>query len=425
MPELEKHEIVDRFDAFLSNHHSDDLKKLGREYPEQTRIYFNFDELEQYDRRLADGYEREPSVRRAANEALRYHEEIAGAAYLPKARILPKMGRQELRVCDLKTVRHTSYVTVVGKVADAEPIQQKLDDAVQRCNNCGTKNIIDARNRDRTEPHTCRGCERVRVDYELVSRESSFYESREIRLQSIERRANNISAPWTATVELVDDAVFDLQVGDWVRCSGTVSFEIISGTDIEPTLVGYRAEPADPVEEAEDGLQAERFRRAQHELNRGHLLGFTNHVHDLLGDTDNHSFTEEDIKTKIVTPFLEVLGWDPYSRDVLMEYDTGEGERVDYMLAIENEPTVAVEVKGPSVPVTRTKLVQLDKYVAQLNADYGVLTNGSRYKIVRNLPSRERHDPNREGHLVLDATYELLPEFSDEVGLLARAVLDS
>jgi hypothetical protein len=296
------------------------------------------------------------------------------------------------------------------------------------CRNCGTRNHVDARRGARIEPYQCVGCDRKQVEYQFSHEESTFYDAREIQLQPVERYGNSISAPWTVSVELMDDAASGVGVGDWVMCTGTLTFEFVSKNSnrVLPAMEAYKVERFDPEELVEDTKQKALLKNTSHDLTRRHVLGYTTHVEDTLASLDDERmFSEEDVKTKLITPLLELLQWDPLSNEVLMEFKTGSGEhRVDYLLQVDEEPVIAIEAKSLTNSVSRSSLVQLDRYVAQSNADWGLLTNGKRYRLIENPEDRDVYNPNIEGYLVMDATYELLPEFMTEMGFLARSTYD-
>ncbi len=97
--------------------------------------------------------------------------------------------------------------------------------------------------------------------------------------------------------------------------------------------------------------------------------------------------SETRTKTVLIEPLLRALGWDVSEpKKVLTEYHADifgikAGERVDYALMRDGEPTMVLEAKyldRPLNDVTHAK--QLFRYLQNTSAKVGILTNGRRYQ---------------------------------------------
>jgi len=99
--------------------------------------------------------------------------------------------------------------------------------------------------------------------------------------------------------------------------------------------------------------------------------------------------TEEATKTSMVMPFLQVLGYDVFEpTEVIPEYTADyhglkKDEKIDYVLAINKEPKILIEVKSAKTKLPE-KCSQLLKYFHAMKIKFpvrfGILTNGIQYK---------------------------------------------
>jgi len=103
----------------------------------------------------------------------------------------------------------------------------------------------------------------------------------------------------------------------------------------------------------------------------------------------DHVSTEEATKTSMVMPFLQVLGYDVFEpTEVIPEYTTDyhglkKDEKIDYVLAIDKEPRILIEVKSARTFLPE-KSSQLFKYFVAMKTKFpvkfAILTNGIQYK---------------------------------------------
>lgn len=95
--------------------------------------------------------------------------------------------------------------------------------------------------------------------------------------------------------------------------------------------------------------------------------------------------TEEATKHSLVMPLLSILGYDVYDpREVVPEFDADvanrKGEKVDYAICINGQPTIFIECKSVNEPLDmhRGQLVRYFQVVK--DARFGILTNGVQYR---------------------------------------------
>lgn len=95
---------------------------------------------------------------------------------------------------------------------------------------------------------------------------------------------------------------------------------------------------------------------------------------------------EQNTKRKIIEPLIELLGWDILSTDVELEYSVQMGsgtKKVDYALKLEDTPVVFVEAKGCDTRLNQSHNDQLKSYMRQVGVDWGLLSNGREFEILR------------------------------------------
>ncbi|MBF9035551.1 restriction endonuclease [Rhodobacterales bacterium HKCCE2091] len=110
--------------------------------------------------------------------------------------------------------------------------------------------------------------------------------------------------------------------------------------------------------------------------------------------------TEEAVKTSVVLPFLQALGYDVFNpAEVIPEFtaDTPgkKGEKVDYAIQRDGEMMLLIECKGLSTQLTDKHIGQLLRYFTVTSTRFALLTNGREYRFFTDLehPNRMDHKP--------------------------------
>lgn len=137
-------------------------------------------------------------------------------------------------------------------------------------------------------------------------------------------------------------------------------------------------------------------------------------VNDELGDYIERSrslvdsspqMDEQNTRRKLIEPLLEILGWDMLSEDVELEYSVQMGvgtKKVDYALLIEGAPVVFVEAKGVDTAISDSHRNQLKSYMRQVGVDWGLLTNGVQFELLKRKKNQERPDEVSLGNVSLE-----------------------
>ncbi len=107
--------------------------------------------------------------------------------------------------------------------------------------------------------------------------------------------------------------------------------------------------------------------------------------------------TEEAVKTSVVLPFLQSLGYDVFNpAEVIPEFTADavgkKGEKVDYAIKIGDDIRILVECKALNSKLDRKHLAQLYRYFSVTNAKFAILTNGQIYEFYSDLEEPNKLD---------------------------------
>lgn len=95
----------------------------------------------------------------------------------------------------------------------------------------------------------------------------------------------------------------------------------------------------------------------------------------------NTMLTEEAVKTAVVLPFLQALGYDVFNPgEVIPEFTADavgkKGEKVDYAIKLDDQIRILIECKPISTNLDKVHLAQLYRYFSVTSAKFAILTNG-------------------------------------------------
>lgn len=107
--------------------------------------------------------------------------------------------------------------------------------------------------------------------------------------------------------------------------------------------------------------------------------------------------TEEATKTAFVMPFLAALGYNVFDpSEIVPEFcaDVGvkKGEKVDYAILHEGEPTILIECKWCGTNLDQEHAAQLYRYFSVTKARFGILTNGIIYRFFTDIEEPNKMD---------------------------------
>lgn len=136
--------------------------------------------------------------------------------------------------------------------------------------------------------------------------------------------------------------------------------------------------------------------------------------------------TEEAVKTSVVLPFLQALGYDVFNpAEVVPEFTADtigkKGEKVDYAIMRDGEVSILIECKGLSTQLNEKHLAQLYRYFTVTSARFAMLTNGREYRFFTDLD--ESHRLDKRPFFVFDLLDYSAPSVA-ELSKFARATFD-
>lgn len=106
--------------------------------------------------------------------------------------------------------------------------------------------------------------------------------------------------------------------------------------------------------------------------------------------------TEEATKTSLIMPLFQILGYDVFNpTEFIPEFtaDVGvkKGEKVDYAIVLNGEPTILIEAKSVSEKLEKHDS-QLFRYFTTTKAKFAILTNGITYRFYTDLDEPNKMD---------------------------------
>jgi hypothetical protein len=144
-------------------------------------------------------------------------------------------------------------------------------------------------------------------------------------------------------------------------------------------------------------------------------MDFAEKIRELAGLLDknkDHVFTEEATKHSLVMPFLQILGYNIFDpTEVIPEFtaDIGvkKGEKVDYAIAFNNEPSILIEVKSARTVLQPKTISQLFRYFGVTKSKFAILTNGIQYQFFSDFEEKNKMD------IIPFLTVDIVPSIRD------------
>lgn len=136
----------------------------------------------------------------------------------------------------------------------------------------------------------------------------------------------------------------------------------------------------------------------------------------------DHIQTEEATKHSIILPFIQLLGYNVFDpNEVVPEFTadvgTKKGEKVDYAIMVDNQPSILIEAKNITDPL-KSHEGQLYRYFSVTPAKFAILTNGLVFKFFSDIQEPNKMDdlPFLEFNLldIRDAEVTELKKFTKE-----------
>jgi hypothetical protein len=417
MPDEISEDLKTHFADFLEQAYDDEIERFGSQYPEQRYLRVSWHELQNFNAKLADVVVEQPrECLQELEDALRFHTSH-DAAYLPNARAVFCDGPRAAHLNELGAEDIGRFLTVIARIKDVDGPRSNLEVGYFRCRDCESATEVQQQRSELMRPRKCRSCERRRVDFVLKHGKSKYVDTQTAVLEDLESLVDG-GYPLQMDAEFKAQAAGTISAGDWVKISGVVGAELIeNSTNVDLRIEGWAVTPLPRQEVAENSADLDLFTPPEIELTEQHLSAFTEHVDRLLAEFGSgDSMNEEEVKLKIITPLIELLGWDIHSPEVRMEREDRRGGQLDYALQVDDEPKVCVEAKQTN-SLQRADREQIQRYMINEGIEWGLLTDGVDYELFRIETGKTS--------LIFSASYEVIAEYFAELSNIARECFSS
>ena len=383
----ENAELIGIFRDFYIEYYYDEIEQLVESYPQKQRsLYVDWRDIYRFDTEIADDYRNQPKrLQEYAEEALRLHD-------LSES---PSLGRANIRIFNLPDVTDINklesqhrgqLIQLEGWIHNTSDTSPRIVGAAFECQRCGTLTRIPQKNSDLQQPHECGGCER-KGPFILNQNQSEFCDFQKAIFCDAAIMTNDLVSTKEIELRLEADIAGMASKGDYVRVVGVYSLEQTNDTSAvyEPHLAAQSIKKVVPptITASDSWLKDGANRDSENEGDATALEAYVIRSQQVINRSSMMS--ETNVKAKLVTPLIDLLGWNIYSPEVVFEYPTQSGsaeKRVDYALCIDGVPTVCVEAKSLQKSLDR-HVDQLSSYMRQVGADWGLLTNGERIQLLQ------------------------------------------
>jgi len=251
---------LEKIEAFIGKH-QEQLRALGEKYPERKSLILDFEELERFDRDLADRLRKTPDEVMLEFEEVLNNLGILTVVENPKFHIrfrnLPKEKGYTVAVRNITAEYIGKFLAVEGLVNRISDVYPKVQNALFVCNRCDEHNWIAQDKRMLIEPSRCRAC--GKTDFRFIPEESKWIDVQRLEIQEpLEMLKGGEQA---RRIELwVEEDMTDLATaGDQVMVTGTVRLKPpkMKGSVYDKSLEVNHIEPVEKDFEELDITEAE------------------------------------------------------------------------------------------------------------------------------------------------------------------------
>jgi hypothetical protein len=418
---LDGEEFVPRMREFLTTSCEDKLRRFEDSYPSRSIFDVEYEPLSEFDERLAIDYQQNYVEHRShANQAIR-RLSVFDAPMLPDATMRLVSSPESADIPSIEARQIGGLISLSGRVDEVGASELHPTVGIFECLDCSETTVVRQPSVTRREPLECSGCGKRSVEYQLLADRSQFQGRRDILLTDRVSIELGNPDPLTIDVRVADDLVNAVEEQDWVSITGSLhpEFKNENSTVIEPRMVATSITKRSPPDERDVEMLEGAFEDVSPVIGRQTIEQFTEWADDVLEDNKPRRMNEEEIKVKLLTPLLEYLGWHPELPEFRLEHETGEG-RADYALCTglgtlrrDFNVGIIVEAKSGNEPLG-SYVSQIRDYMFATQAEVGLLSNGTEYRIFRSLPRNGRFGMVSLGKL------SQLPQQADQLSLLAR-----
>jgi replicative DNA helicase Mcm len=253
-----------KIEKFLNKNKSQ-IQKLGELYPKKKSLVLDFQELERFDRELAD------KLRENPDETIREFEDTLNAMNIPTGfenprfhvRFInfPKEHGYTVMVRNITADYISKFIAVEGVVNRISDVLPKVSNALFICNRCDTHNWVIQSKRMLREPGRCSGCGKG-GDFRFIPEQSEWIDVQRLEIQEPLEILKGGEQARRIEIWAEDDITDVTTAGDKVlvtgmvrllppRAKGSVYSRYIEANSIEPVEKEFEEFEIGPEEEKE------------------------------------------------------------------------------------------------------------------------------------------------------------------------------
>ena len=220
---------IEKFEEFYSAALSEKMNRLLAEYPIQKSLMVDYEELERFDRDVADLLVKQPDTMiDAAEQALVRAQEVTyktahpDVAFEPHVRFfnLPDSG---LLIQDISSRQIRELISVKGVVTKRGPVRHKVKIAVYKCQMCDAQMKVPM-TKNVQVPQVCIECKRRAL--KLEEERSYFVDVQYSEAQELLERLKGGSPAATIELWMEDDLVNRVTPGETVTFTGVMRLRL-------------------------------------------------------------------------------------------------------------------------------------------------------------------------------------------------------
>ncbi|MFA6489613.1 MAG: minichromosome maintenance protein MCM [Candidatus Micrarchaeia archaeon] len=227
--EIDISPYVDKFEEYYSVALQEKINKLLSEYPVQKSLYVDYEDLERFDRDLADLLVKQPDVMiNAAQQALVGSQEVSYATAHPGVQFEPhvrftNMPETGLLIQDISSRNIRELIAVKGVVTKRGPVMHRVNVAVYKCQMCdATTKVLMTKNAQ--VPQVCAECKRRALKLEEDS--SYFVDIQHAEMQELLERLKGGTPAAAIELWVEDDLVNKLTPGETITIAGIMRLRL-------------------------------------------------------------------------------------------------------------------------------------------------------------------------------------------------------
>jgi len=223
--EIDISPYIEKFEEFYSAALSEKINKLLSEYPVQKSLFVDYEELEKYDRDLADILIKQPDlILGAAEQALVSSQEVAYKTANPDLKFEPhvrfiNLPESGLLIQDISSRQIRELISIKGVITKRGPVRHKVKVAVYKCQMCDAQMKVPM-TKNTQVPQVCTECKRRALKLEEDA--SYFVDVQYSEAQELLERLKGGSPAATIELWLEDDLVNKLTPGETVAITGVM-----------------------------------------------------------------------------------------------------------------------------------------------------------------------------------------------------------